>query len=34
MKTKNKMKDSEVESKEWCEVAEEYFIKEFEKNLA
>jgi hypothetical protein len=27
------MKDSEVESKEWWEVAKEYFIKELEKNL-
>jgi hypothetical protein len=33
MKTKNKMKDFEVESKEWWEVAEEYFTKELEKNL-
>ncbi len=28
------MKDSKVESKEWWEVAEEYFTKELEKNLA
>jgi hypothetical protein len=34
MKTKNKMKDSEVESNEWWEVVEEYFTKELEKNLA
>jgi hypothetical protein len=33
MKTNNKMKDSNVESKEWWEV-EEYFAKELEKNLA
>jgi hypothetical protein len=33
MKTKNKMKDFEVESEEWCEVAEVYFTKEMEKNL-
>jgi len=33
MKTKNKMKDSEVEYEEWWEVAKEYFIKELEKNL-
>jgi hypothetical protein len=33
-KTKNKMKDFEVELKEWWEVAEEYFTKELEKNLA
>ncbi len=32
MRTKNKM-DSEVESKEWWEVAKEYFTKELEKNL-
>jgi hypothetical protein len=31
---KNKMKDSETKSKEWWEVAKEYFIKELEKNLA
>jgi hypothetical protein len=34
MKTNNKMKDSEAESKEWWEVADEYFAKELEKNLA
>jgi len=34
MRTKNKMNDSKVESKEWWEVAEEYFTKELEKNLA
>ncbi len=33
MKTKNKMKDFEVESKEWWEVGEEYFTKELEKNM-
>jgi len=33
MRIKNKMKDFDVESKEWWEVAEEYFIKELEKNL-
>jgi hypothetical protein len=33
MRTKNKMKDSEAESKEWSEVVEEYFTKELEKNL-
>jgi hypothetical protein len=33
MRTKNKMKDSEVESKEWWEAVEEYFTKELEKNL-
>ncbi len=33
MRTKNKKKDFEAKSKEWWEVAEEYFIKEFEKNL-
>jgi len=32
MRTKNKM-DSKVKSKEWWEVAKEYFIKELEKNL-
>jgi hypothetical protein len=31
---KNKMKDSKVESKEWWEVAKEYFTKELEKNVA
>ncbi len=34
MKTKNKMKDHETKSKEWWEVAEEYFTEEMEKNLA
>jgi hypothetical protein len=34
MKIKNKMKDSEAESKEWWEVVKEYFTKELEKNLA
>jgi peptide subunit release factor 1 (eRF1) len=34
MRTKNKMKDFEAKSKEWWEVVEEYFTKEFEKNLA
>jgi len=34
MKTKNKTKDSEAESKEWWEVAKDYFTKELEKNLA
>ncbi len=33
MRTKNKMKDFEVEFEEWCEVTKEYFIKELEKNL-
>ncbi len=28
------MKDSEAELEEWWEVAEEYFTKELEKNLA
>jgi hypothetical protein len=34
MKTKNKMKDFEAKFKEWWEVANEYFTKELEKNLA
>jgi hypothetical protein len=34
MKMKNKMKDYEVDFKEWWEVAKEYFLKELEKNLA
>jgi hypothetical protein len=34
MRTKNKMKDFEPESKEWWEVVEEYYTKELEKNLA
>jgi len=33
MRTKNKMKDFEAQSKEWWEVAKEYFAKELEKNL-
>jgi hypothetical protein len=33
MKTKNKMKDSEVECEEWWEVVKEYFTKELENNL-
>ncbi len=33
MRTKNKIKDFEVESRERWEVADEYFTKEFEKNL-
>ncbi len=33
MKTKNKMKDFEVEFEEWWEVVEEYFTKEMKKNL-
>jgi hypothetical protein len=33
MKTKNKMKDYEVESKEWWEVVKKYFTKELEINL-
>jgi hypothetical protein len=33
MKTKNKMKDFEAESKEWWEVTKEYFTKLLEKNL-
>jgi hypothetical protein len=34
MRTNNKMKDIGEKSKEWWEVAEEYFTKELEKNLA
>jgi hypothetical protein len=34
MKTKNNMKDFEVEFEEWREVIEEYFTKELEKNMA
>ncbi len=34
MRTTNKMKDFETQFKEWWEVAEEYFAKELEKNLA
>jgi hypothetical protein len=33
MRTKNKMKDFEVEYEDWWEVAEEYFTKELENNL-
>jgi len=33
MKTKNKMKDSDVDFEKWWEVAEEYFTKELKKNL-
>jgi hypothetical protein len=33
MRTKHKMKDFDVESKEWWEVVEEYFAKDLEKNL-
>jgi hypothetical protein len=33
MTMKNKMKDFEAKSKEWWEVAEEYFTKELEKNM-
>ncbi len=34
MRTNNKMKDYDVESKEWWDVVEEYFAKELGKNLA
>jgi hypothetical protein len=34
MRTKNKIKDSKVEFDEWWEVVEEYFTKNFLKNLA
>jgi hypothetical protein len=34
MRMKNKMKDFDVESKEWWEVVEKYFTKELEKNMA
>jgi hypothetical protein len=34
MKMKNKMKDFEAKFEEWWEVAEEYFTKDLEKNLA
>jgi len=34
MRTKNKMKDFEVESEEWWGVAEEYFTMELENNIA
>ncbi len=33
MRTKNKMKDFDVEFEEWWKVVEEYFVKELEKNL-
>jgi len=33
MRTKDRMKDSEAKSKEWWEVAEEYFTKELENNI-
>jgi hypothetical protein len=33
MTMKNKMKDFKAKSKEWWEVAEEYFTKELEKNM-
>ncbi len=32
MRTKNKMKNSKAKFEKWWEVAEEYFIKELEKN--
>jgi hypothetical protein len=34
MRTKDKMKDFKLESKEWWEVVEEYFTKELENNIA
>jgi hypothetical protein len=34
MRTKNNIKDFEAESKEWWEVAKEYFTKELENNQA
>jgi len=34
MRINNKMKDYEVESKEWWEVEDEYFTKGLKKNLA
>jgi len=34
MRRKKKMKDSKVQSKEWWEVAKEYFTKELENNIA
>jgi hypothetical protein len=34
MRTNNKMKDFEAKSKKWWEVAQQYFTKEMEKNLA
>ncbi len=33
MRIKSKMKDSDVESKEWWDVVEEYFAKELKKNM-
>jgi hypothetical protein len=33
MRTKDKMKDSDAEFKEWWELAKEYFTKELEKNM-
>jgi hypothetical protein len=34
MRIKSKMKDFDVESKEWWEVTKEYFSKELEKDLS
>ncbi len=34
IRMKNKMKDFEVKFEEWWEVADKYFTKEMEKNLA
>ncbi len=34
MRTKSKIQDFDVKSKEWWEVVKEYFPKELEKNLA
>jgi hypothetical protein len=34
MRTNNKMKNYEARSEEWCEIAEEYFTNELEKNMA
>jgi hypothetical protein len=34
MKMKNKIKDSKAKFEEWWEVREEYFTKQFEKNIA
>jgi len=33
MRTKNVMKDFEVEFEDWWEVAEEYFANELEKSM-
>jgi hypothetical protein len=33
MRINSKMRDSDVESKEWWEVTKEYFFKELEKDL-